>query len=39
MSILHNTIRVGAEITVEAWNQKGELVLADVTESVVKYRT
>ena len=28
-----------AEIAVEAWNQKGELVLTDVTESVVKYRT
>lgn len=28
-----------AEITVEAWNQQGELVLTDVTESVVKYRT
>lgn len=27
-----------AEITVEAWNRKGELVLTDVTESVVKYR-
>lgn len=28
-----------AEITIDVYNQDGELVLTDVTESVVKYRT
>ena len=28
-----------AEITIDIYNQNGELVLSDVTESVVKYRT
>lgn len=27
-----------AEITVDVYNQKGELVLSDVTENIVKYR-
>ena len=27
-----------AEITIEAYNQNGELVLADVTEAIVKCR-
>ena len=34
-----NTFNGIAEVTIDVYNQHGQLVLSDVTESVVKYRT
>ncbi len=36
--IRRNTYNGIAELTVDVYNQHGELVLSDITESVVKYR-